>query len=274
MLSKLKNILVFLFILQFYNLSAGPQIKEGKDYNPEKLMAESKDLNEKSNVALMKASIFQQEGTLFLDSARLLSNFLRTYPTNENYNRYYRQLETHYTLAYKYIAIADSIAIVAENFREMSINKLKEAYAMMGKDVEIVQTPVAVTEEPVKNGLKNPEPVPAATENKNKTAAVKKNTEITRKENGNKATIIDNNISLYNENTLFVIQLGAGRMDMGYFSKVPDIKTINCRDGVNRYVLPEYYSKADANRKRDELTRLGYEQIFIRTKESLDKIAD
>ena len=63
-------------------------------------------------------------------------------------------------------------------------------------------------------------------------------------------------------------------MDMGYFSKVPDIKTVNCRDGVKRYVLPEYYSKADANRKKDELTRLGYEQIFIRTKESLDKIAE
>ena len=258
---NLKYLFGIIFLLFFSNLSANSQLVKVKDYDPEKLLAESKDLEEKASLALTRAALYQQEGNIFLDSARLFNNLLKTNLSADNFRLYVLQLESNYTIAYKYIAMADSMSILAENFRDQSVNKTKEAYTMMGKDVEISYNHNNDVVQPVDN-QKNTSVFVASSDIKSA--------------NIHSAPPVINYVK--NETTLqntsfFIVQLGAGNMNLSYFSKVPDIKIVSCKDGIKRYVLPQHFSKSEAAKKKEELMKLGYEQIFIRTEESLDKIS-
>lgn len=266
--------LAFLFL--YIHLTANSQYHNKSDYSPEKLLAESKALEEKANFALIKASLYQQEGSLFLDSARIFNNMIKSEPNTNNIRLFVKQLEIHYTLAYKYIAMADSMAILAANYREEAGNKTKEAYAMMGKDVEITYNHSVQSIQNV-DIQKNTSTYMASNEQaspKNvKASAPASMRKIVNKTNST-LTPSENKSDMTSTEILFIVQLGAGNMNMNYFSKVPDIKTVNCKDGIVRYVLPTYYSKNEAYKKKEELIKIGYEQIFIRTKESLDKISN
>ncbi len=271
--------------LLLFTVSVKSQITKADDYNPEKLFSESKDMEEKSQMALLKATLFHQEGTIFLDSARYFSLILKNYPSEQNFNLYMKQLETNYTLAYKYIAMADSMAILAGNYKEMSVLKAKEAYAMMGKDVDITYNSEKVNTQTNNNAFSTNNYI-ASNETKviHTTQPTLKTKNLNEKVNNNVTPINNNSTTQVNKAEtepfkteynyeLYVIQLGAGNMNMSYFSKVPEIKTVECKDGVKRYVLPLPYTKMEANIKKEDLMKLGYEQIFVRTKESLDKIA-
>jgi len=273
-------------LLLLYAIEGKSQITKADDYNPEKLFSESKDLEEKSQMALHKATLYHQEGNIFLDSARYFSSILKNYPTEVNFNLYMKQLETNYTLAYKYIAMADSMAILAGNYKEMSIIKAKEAYAMMGKDVDVTYNSDIANTQTNHNKFSTTNYIAANETKIIHTSNTIQDKPIVNEKNSDVATYVNNtNVQVkktepepykteYNINDLFIIQLGAGNMNMSYFSKVPNIKIVDCKDGVKRYVLPDIYTKSDANRKKEELMKLGYEQIFVRTKESLDKIAN
>jgi len=251
--------LIFFFFLNY--LVANSQYVKGGDYNPEKLLAESKELDEKAELALTRAALYQKEGTVFLDSARLFNNMLKTNLTADNFRLCISQLESNYTIAYKYIAMADSMSILAENYRELSVSKTREAFAMMGKDIDINYSHNDVAAQPIGN-QKNTTNFIASSDNK-----------VANVPSAHTVVNIKKNESTTLETSSFIVQLGAGKMNMSYFSKVPDIKVVNCKDGITRYVLPGCYSKNDAAKKKEELISLGYEQIFIRTKESLDKIS-
>jgi len=272
MRNNLKSILGLAFLLFFGHLAASSQYTNSGGLSPEALLAESKALEDKAKSALNDAALYQKEGSLFLDSARFISNVLRNNPKNENISFFVNQFEAHYMFAYRYIAMADSMTILAENFREESINKTKEAFAMMGKDVQVSYSrsdnPIQAISIPNSTSVYNASSSPIS-------LPIVKNT------SGNSPNLASNIVTTSSQNEIltqqeliYIVQLGAGNMDMNYFKKVLDIKTINCKDGIKRYVLPVAFSKSDANKKKMELMNQGYQQIFIRTKESLDKISN
>lgn len=250
------GLVIFLFL---NNLVAISQYANGGDYNPEKLLAQSKDLEEKAHLALTRASLYQQEGSVFLDSALFFNSKLKTNLSADNYRLCMSQLESNYTIAYKYIAMADSMSILAQNFREQSLSKTKEAYAMMGKVVEVNDNNKII--QPIDNQTNTSNFMASST---TKVANVSSSRPIVS--NKRDETISQNT-------SFFIVQLGAGNMDMNYFKKVPDIKIVSCKDGIKRYVLPGHFSKTEAAKKKEELMGLGYEQVFIRTEESLAKIS-
>ena len=255
---NLKCIFLLAFFLIFSNMGAHPIFERGGEFNPEKLLAESRAFNEKADQALMRATLYQQEGSIFLDSALYFNNMLRTNSNTNNYNLYIKQLETNFSLANKYIAMADSMALLSENFSELSSSKSKEAYALMGANN--IQSNLLI--QPVVNSKSTSVKVVSSGMNPSKETSVKQ--------------VVNNN---KNETTTqnyiaFIIQLGAGDLNLNYFSKVPDIKVVNCKDGIKRYVLAGQFSKTEASKKKDELISLGYDQVFIRTKESMDKISN
>ena len=69
---------------------------------------------------------------------------------------------------------------------------------------------------------------------------------------------------------IYTVQLGAGNMDLDYFSKATDLEVITPSDGIKRFVTGTYRSKDDALAARQKLIELGYIDAFIRSMESLN----
>jgi hypothetical protein len=73
----------------------------------------------------------------------------------------------------------------------------------------------------------------------------------------------------------YVVQLGAGNLDLSYFNKVKDIKkeiiSVLCNDGIKRYVVGIFNTPEEAIVCKDKLKQVGYKDAIIRTMESLYK---
>jgi len=217
---------------------------------PEALLAEAKTYEDLSLQTLNKASLLLREGNGFIDSAKVVSRIIQSDLNNPEAGKLISTLESYYLAAYSFIAKADSLAIIAENYKNISLEKTKEAFGLMGMDVAIEkQTTASPFTEVVS---------------------------ITEKINDSKPIISTTAKDLQSNfpasSGTYIIQMGAGNMRMDYFNKIPDIVVVNCRDGVKRFVIDGVFTKQEAEKKRVELEKMGYEQIFIRTKESLDKI--
>jgi hypothetical protein len=68
----------------------------------------------------------------------------------------------------------------------------------------------------------------------------------------------------------YVIQLGAGKMDKSYFDKVKNVEIVTPSDGIKRYIVGRFDSKAAALEYQKKMIALGYTDAFIRTATSLD----
>ncbi|MDD3875912.1 MAG: hypothetical protein PHT69_04785 [Bacteroidales bacterium] len=232
-------------------------------------MDESKILEEKSTIYLNQAAFMHNEGVKYLDSARSISNYIQNNP-NTNFSQNLSKLESYYTTAYSFIAQADSFAILSESVRELSVQKVVESYRLLGFEVEVSRN--TVSNATSQNIIPAPVQVSQETQETHETTTETTAT-TTQTENvivhDNRVTVIQQSTETTNQ---YVIQLGAGNMSMRYFEKVPDIVVVNCKDGIKRFVLPDVYTREEAAVKQTELLELGYKQIFIRTKESLEKI--
>jgi len=225
------------------------------EYNPEKLFAESDEYNEKFKQSLISTLQYKSEGNKYLDSIIHYNNLLVVCKDAASKTDYVNKIEGLYVFAYKYIALADSMSIMAQYFSDMALEKAKQGYAQMGLDINDV----------LKNLNNNVENATVYKANSNATSTVKNEPSKTVKP--------EKSLSPAIEEELYIIQLGAGNMNINFFNKVPDIVIVQCKDNVQRYVLPQHYTKSEAYAKKEELQKIGYAQVFIRTKESLDKIA-
>lgn len=70
---------------------------------------------------------------------------------------------------------------------------------------------------------------------------------------------------------IYVVQIGAGKMERNYFDKVSEVRVITPKDGISRYIVGEFDSKKAALEYRNKMIAIGYEDAFIRTMDSLQK---
>jgi hypothetical protein len=68
----------------------------------------------------------------------------------------------------------------------------------------------------------------------------------------------------------YTVQLGAGNMDLDYFSKAGDYEVITPSDGIKRFVAGNFKSIDDAMAYKQKMIDLGYFDAFIRSMESLN----
>jgi hypothetical protein len=71
------------------------------------------------------------------------------------------------------------------------------------------------------------------------------------------------------ESVIYIVQIGAGKMDESYFDKVSEVHVITPKDGIRRYFVGEFRSKETAIEYRNKMVALGFEDAFIRTLDSL-----
>lgn len=69
---------------------------------------------------------------------------------------------------------------------------------------------------------------------------------------------------------IYTVQLGAGNMDIEYFTKAGDYEVITPSDGIKRFITGKYATKAEALEQKQKLIDLGYTDAFIRSMESLN----
>lgn len=69
---------------------------------------------------------------------------------------------------------------------------------------------------------------------------------------------------------IYTVQLGAGNMDLDYFSKATELEVITPSDGIKRFITGTYRSKDDALAARQKMIELGYTDAFIRSMDSLN----
>jgi|GEM_PF-3057922 len=62
----------------------------------------------------------------------------------------------------------------------------------------------------------------------------------------------------------YTVQVGAGSVKKAYFDKVLDVRSINCKDGIMRFVSGKFPTKEEAFLQRQRLIFLGYEDAFVR----------
>lgn len=69
---------------------------------------------------------------------------------------------------------------------------------------------------------------------------------------------------------IYTVQLGAGNMDLDYFSKAADYEIITPSDGIKRFITGNFNTKAEALEHKQKMIDLGYTDAFIRSMESLN----
>jgi hypothetical protein len=70
-------------------------------------------------------------------------------------------------------------------------------------------------------------------------------------------------------NLNYVVQLGAGNMDIKYFDKVEKVKVVKSNDGIKRFIVGLFNTKNEAMAFKEKMIRLGYSDAIVRTIDSL-----
>jgi len=62
----------------------------------------------------------------------------------------------------------------------------------------------------------------------------------------------------------YTVQIGAGKMNTDFFNKAPNMKIIDCNDGIRRFVIGEYKTKEEALAMREQMIQMGFIGSWIR----------
>lgn len=202
------------------------------------MIAKADVYEQKAEFELSKTNVYKSEARKLLDSASVAAK--RGETDKSLAQLYIMQFNGLYKLAEKYTRKADS------SFSNAM--KYKDTASVWNKEAETYYLQVVKASEPVVN---NDEKKPVLAGNDMETG-------------------MDGDTL---ESAIFVVQIGAGKMDGSYFEKLDDVRVIKAKDGIRRYVVGEFrfQEKEKAIELRNKMIGLGYKDAFIRTLDSLKK---